>query len=99
MAITQINIVKNLPYIVSNMMALLTCLPIAIGVVAFGKSFISVFDNKALVVIGAISYEIYLVHAFTLDIVGNGIGKIIIFVVITIVLAMMVNRMIRKIKV
>lgn len=93
------DIVKNMPYIVSNTMALLTCLPMAIGVVAFGKSFISVFANKALVVIGAISYEIYLVHAFALDIVGNGIGKIVIFIVITVLGSMVTNRIIRKIKV
>ena len=39
MAITQLNAVKSLPYIVSNVMALLTCLPMAIGIMAFGKLF------------------------------------------------------------
>ena len=48
MAITQLNVVKSLPYIVSNAMALLTCLPIAIGIMAFGKSFGGLFENKML---------------------------------------------------
>lgn len=39
MIITQLNVVKSLPYIVSNAIALFTCLPIAIGIMAFGKSF------------------------------------------------------------
>ena len=70
MAITQLNVVKSLPYIVSNAMALLTCLPIAIGIMAFGKSFGGLFENKMLATTGMISYEIYLVHAVILEGLG-----------------------------
>lgn len=87
MAITQLNAVKNLPYIVSNAMALLTCLPTAIGIMVFGKSFSMIFENKMLTVTGLISYEIYLVHAFTLGIVKPSIVKVFIFVVITYIYA------------
>lgn len=87
MAITQLNAVKNLPYIVSNAMALLTCLPMAIGIMVFGKSFSMIFENKMLTVTGLISYEIYLVHAFTLGIVKPSIVKVFIFVVITYIYA------------
>ena len=73
MAITQLNVVKSLPYIVSNAMALLTCLPIAIGIMAFGKSFGGLFENKMLAMTGTISYEIYLVHAFTLAMIKQSI--------------------------
>lgn len=73
MAVTQLNVVKNLPYLVSNAMALLTCLPMAIGIMVFGKSFSGLFENKMLATIGMISYEIYLVHAFTLGIVKPSI--------------------------
>ena len=48
MTITQLNAVKSLPYIVSNTMALLTYLPIAIGIMAFGKSSSGIFENKIL---------------------------------------------------
>ena len=70
MAITQLNAVKSLPYIVSNVMALLTCLPMAIGIMAFGKFFSELSENKMLAVTGMISYEIYLVHAVILEGLG-----------------------------
>ena len=73
MAVTQLNVVKSLPYLVSNAMALLTCLPMAIAIMAFGKSFSGLFENKMLAMTGMISYEIYLVHAFTLGIVKPSI--------------------------
>lgn len=63
MAITQLRIVKELPYLLSNMMAIFTCLPMAFGILAFGKAFSMLFENKMLLMVGEISYEIYLVHA------------------------------------
>lgn len=54
MAITQLNVVKSLPYIVSNTMSLLTCLPMAIGILIFGKSFSELFENNMLEVTGVI---------------------------------------------
>ena len=98
MAITQLNVVKSLPYIVSNAMALLTCLPIAIGIMAFGKSFGGLFENKMLATTGMISYEIYLVHAFTLGMIKPSVLSIIAFVVITTILAYVTNLVIGKIK-
>ena len=77
MVITQLNAVKSLPYIVSNAMALLTCLPMAIGIMAFGKSFNGIFENKMLSVTGMISYEIYLVHTFTLGIIKLSIISVL----------------------
>jgi len=98
MAITQLNVVKNLPYLVSNAMALLTCLPMAIGIMVFGKSFSVIFENKLLTMIGIISYEIYLVHAFTLEIIKPSVIAIIAFVVVTTILAYVTNLVIGKIK-
>ena len=98
MAITQLNVVKNLPYLVSNAMALLTCLPMAIGIMVFGKSFSVIFENKLLTMIGIISYEIYLVHAFTLGIIKPSVIAIIAFVVVTTILAYVTNLVIGKIK-
>ena len=79
--------VKNLPYIVSNVMALLTCLPMAIGIMVFGKSFSGLFENKMLATTGMISYEIYLVHAFTLGMIKPSVVSVIAFVVVTVTLA------------
>ena len=98
MAVTQLNMVKNLPYLVSNAMALLTCLPMAIGIMVFGKSFSGLFENKMLAVTGKISYEIYLVHAFTLGIVKPSIISVFVFVVVTYIFAYILHIGIRKIK-
>lgn len=98
MAITQLNVVKNLPYLVSNAIALLTCLPMAIGIMVFGKSFSGLFENKMLAMTGMISYEIYLVHAFALGIVKPSIVSVFVFVVVTYIFAYILHIGIRKIK-
>lgn len=98
MAITQLNVVKNLPYIVSNALALLTCLPMAIGIMVFGKSFGMIFENKLLAVTGMISYEIYLVHAFTLGMIKPSVVSVIAFVVVTFTLAYATYFIIGKMK-
>ena len=98
MAITQMSAVKSLPYIVSNVMTLLTCLPMAIGIMVFGKSFSGLFENKMLAVAGRISYEIYLVHAFTLGIIKSSERSVLSFVIVTTTLAYITNFMMEKIK-
>ena len=79
-------------------MAILTCLPIAIGILAFGKAFSKPFENKMLLRGGAISYEIYLVHAFTLNLVNQSTLSILIFIVVTYILAYILRIGLRKIK-
>ena len=70
----------------SNMLSLLTCFPLAIALLVLGK-WGRFFENNVLIFIGTISYEIYLVHAFTLNMVTPSLVCIAIFGVITIVLA------------
>lgn len=98
MAVTQLNVVKNLPYLVSNTMALLTCLPMTIGIMAFGKSFSRIFENELLAATGMISYEIYLVHTFTLGMIKPSIISVFIFAVVTYVLAYILHMGMRKVK-
>lgn len=98
MAVTQLGVVKNLPYLVSNTMSLLTCLPMAIGIMLFGKAFSGLLENKMLAAIGAISYEIYLVHAFTLNIIKPSMMSIFIFLIVTYILAYILYIGMRKVK-
>ena len=98
MATTQLHIVKELPYLVSNTMAILTCLPMALGILAFGKAFSGFFENRKLLMVGEISYEIYLVHAFTLDLVRPSLTNILIFIVVTYILAYILHMGMRKVK-
>lgn len=78
--------VKGLPYIVSNMLSLLTCFPLAIALLVLGK-WGRFLENNVLIFIGTISYEIYLVHAFTLNMVTPSLICIVAFLIITILLA------------
>lgn len=98
MAITQLHIVKELPYLVSNTMAILTCLPMAIGILVFGKAFSGFFENKMLLVAGTISYEIYLVHAFTLNLVRPSLVNILNFIVVTYIFAYILHMGVSKVK-
>lgn len=98
MVVTQLQAVKELPYLATNAMALLTCFPMAIGILAFGKSFGKLFENKVLLFVGTISYEIYLVHAFTLAIVKGSIVSICLFVIFTFALAYILHIVMRIIK-
>lgn len=96
MAVTQLEAVKQLPYLLSNLMALLTCFPMAIGLLAIGKPFGDVFQNRMLVAVGTISYEIYLVHAFTLVFMTDSLIMVCAFIIMTVVLANVLNCMTRK---
>lgn len=98
MAITQFHMVKELPYLVSNAMALLTCLPMAAGIMVLGQAFSGLFENKMLATTGRISYEIFLVHAFTLNVLEPSIISVSIFAIITYVLAYILHVEMRKIK-
>lgn len=98
MAITQLSVIKSLPYLVSNAMALLTCLPMAIGIIVFGRFFSGLFENKILAVFGMISYEIYLVHAFTLTIVKTSGISILVFIIVTVTLAYITYFITKKVK-
>ena len=98
MAVTQLNVVKNLPYLVSNAMALLTCLPMAIGIIAFGKAYGGIFENRMLALAGMISYEVYLVHAFTLRMINSSEASVLAFVVVTVALAYVTHLTIEKLK-
>ena len=70
----------------------------AVGILVFGKAFSGLFENNMLVMAGAISYEIYLAHAFTLNQIKPAMISVFIFIVITCVLACILHVGMRKIK-
>ena len=87
MAVTQHETVKKMPYIVSNMLSIWTCFPLAIAVIALMVWLPKLFKNKFLVYMGDISYELYLVHTFTLDFVSTKLLNIVIFIIVTAIAA------------
>lgn len=87
MAVTQMNLVKEFPYIVSNILSIFTVMPLAVAVLAAGIVFPVLFGNMELRACGVISYEIYLVHAFTLEMIGESFVSVIAFMTVTLILA------------
>lgn len=62
MGVTQIQYIKDLPYLLSNIMSLFTVLPISVSVLIIGLMFTRLTQNFEFSFIGKISYEVYLVH-------------------------------------
>lgn len=98
MALTQLPMVKALPYLASNTISLLTCFPMAMGIILLGRYFDALFINRMLMVMGQISYEIYLVHAFTLDMIRPSMMNIFMFMVVTFIFSYVLHMMVRKVK-
>lgn len=96
MAVTQIQYVKDLPYLLSNSMSLLTVLPIAVSILVIGMSFPKLMQNFELHFLGKISYEIYLVHAFTLEVVKGSFKNTVVFIFITLLISYVLHLFIIK---
>lgn len=58
--ITQLSVVKTLPYIVSNILSLFTVLPLAIAIVAFMGLMRVLLNSWLLLRVGMISYDCFL---------------------------------------
>lgn len=100
MAVTQLPVVKALPFIIQNTMSLFTVLPLAVAVLSLTRWKPELMQNGLVYRIGFISYEIYLVHAFTLDVISGNAASLTAFAAITLVLAVIVyviNTRIKKI--
>lgn len=90
--ISQLDIVKTLPYLISNAVSLFTVLPIAIGIVVITIVVQFAFQNAFLYTIGAYSYEIYLIHAFSLETINKSTTSLLIFIFVTIILVITLAR-------
>ena len=94
MGITQVGAIKAMPYVFSNALSLLTCFPLAVAVIAAAGYLSVLYRNRLLAWIESISYEIYLIHAFTLTLLGN-IVNMFLFAVVTVVLGFGLHWIIR----
>ena len=94
--ITQLPVIKNAPFIASNILSLFTVLPLSIVVICLAVVLTTALNNRFLVVAGTLSYELYLVHAFTLELVRNSAASIVAFVAVTVVLAYTLHLVMRK---
>ncbi|WP_394223007.1 acyltransferase family protein [Priestia aryabhattai] len=82
--VTQLGAIKSFPYLESNIISLFTVLPMGLSIIVITNLFQKAFKNSFLFLVGTVSYEIYLVHAFTLNIIDGTFIGLVIFSLATI---------------
>lgn len=90
--ITQLSIVKALPYVLSNILSLGTCFIVAIIVPIIGYSLPMIFKSRTLNFAVMSSFEIYLIHAFSVSIVQQSVRSTIVFILVTICGALILHQ-------
>lgn len=90
--ISQSKLVNNWPIVIINIISLFTVVPMAINLIVITWKVKFLLSNKLLRKLGLISFEIYLVHSFTLSIINKSIISITVFIVITYVLTLILNK-------
>lgn len=96
MGITQLPIVKGMPFIIQNILSLLTVFPLAIAVLTLTKRHLWLINNWVLKQIGTVSFEIYLVHAFTMEIIQMSFSSFVVFLAMTAVGVWLLHMVARK---
>jgi len=96
MGITQLPAVKATPFIIQNALSLFTVFPLAIAMLNVTKSRIWLLNNWMLEQIGLVSFEIYLVHVFTMETIQASWSSLAFFLGITAVGVGLLHMLIRK---
>ncbi len=96
MGITQLQAVKEMPYIVQNLLSLFTVFPLAIAVLTVTKRHLWLVNNWVMNQIGLVSFEVYLVHAFTMENLQMSVSSFAAFLGVTTVGAWLLHMLIRK---
>ena len=96
MGITQLPSVKAMPFIIQNALSLFTMFPMANAALTITKCHLRMLNNWVLEQIGLVSFEIYLVHAFTMETIHESLSSLVFFLGITTVGVCMLHMLIRK---
>lgn len=97
MGVTQLPFVKELPYLYQNVLSLFTVFPLAITVLAITKRHSWLLNNCVLKQIGLVSFEIYLVHAFTIEKLQMSLTSFCIFLMLTTIGVFVLHIVLRKV--
>ena len=84
MAVTQLKTVKEWPFLVQNLLSLPTLFSFAIAVLALTKQKKRLVENRFLALTGIFAYEVFLIHPYTLRVLGEPILTVIVFIAVTI---------------
>lgn len=88
LGLSQLSLLKDSSYLVLNTASLLTIFPLTIFVLWLSTNLSALFNSKFLVFVGDISYELYLVQAFSRKVISSGnFMTLILFLVITFIIS------------
>ena len=79
MGITQLKAVKAAPFLIQNCLSLFTLFPLALAVLTVTNRRKWLLNNSVLKWTGEISFELYLVHMFTLQMLNNAPISLLMF--------------------
>lgn len=90
--ISQTSTIQKLPVLLQNFMSIFTVLPMAIAVIVLASIIPLMFQNSFIKLCGKYSYEIYLVHAFSLMLVKDRFDTVVLFMIITSLSALILKK-------
>lgn len=96
MGITQLQAVKTAPFLVQNCLSLLTLFPFALAVLTVTNRRKWMLNNSALKWTGEISFELYLIHMFTLQMLNDAPLSLLIFTAVTVAGAWLYHTILQK---
>lgn len=97
MGLTQLHIIKTLPYLVSNAFALFTVFPLALAGIGIIKYFPILSTRRYLMFLGTVSYEIFLVHGQMENHIRDSSESAILVFIGTLMLSIILHKVIRKV--
>ena len=96
MRITQLKVVKMAPFLIQNCLSLFTLFPLALAVLTVTNRRKWLLNNSVLKWTGEISFELYLVHMFTLQMLNNAPLSLFVFIAVTIAGAWLYHIILQK---
>lgn len=98
MVITNTDFVKSYPVLIGNVLSLGTVVPLAFSIISASVLWKRLFANSFFVFVGAISYEIFLVHSYTLRLSNRELYFVPVFIVFVLGLSWVLNKSWKMIK-
>lgn len=98
MGLTNSYLVNEMSIIVSNFLSLFTVVPLAYAVIGITLRNKKIFENYFLFFCGTISYEMFLIHSYSLSLTISNYYLIIVFTIFVFGLSYIFNNIYKKIK-
>ena len=100
LGVKQLSLIRDGHYIIFNCTQLGIKLPIAYSLILYSYKFNNIIRKDVVNIIGNLSYYIYLIHGYTIVIINNvSYTNIILFIVITIVISYIFNKIMQYFKI